>query len=168
MVSCNDMPAIQISEILRFWRTWVTGAAIVLSVIPRGKISSCFVKQIWIFVTVHCLFWLQVKFVAILLSVCHITHGECRKCHGCWKSEWYTTLFHHKDIDPFANYIKKKMCMQIGPFIIIFSVVSSTLLIFPSNTKTLLNNKGKEHCLHCYSFAWRWNLLNFVALPKPW
>lgn len=107
MVSCNDMPAIQISEILRFWRTWVTGAAIVLSVIPRGKISSCFVKQIWIFVTVHCLFWLQVKFVAILLSVCHITHGECRKCHGCWKSEWYT-LFHHKDIDPFVNYIKKK------------------------------------------------------------
>ncbi len=103
---------------------------------------------------------------AILLGVCHISHGECRKCHGCWKSEWYTKLLHHKDIHPFASNIKKQAKSSQWHFLIIFPVVSSTLLIFPSNTKMLLNNKSKEHRLHCYSFAWRWNLLNFVALPK--
>lgn len=85
---------------------------------------------------------------------------------GSWND--IQSFFHHKDIHPFASYIKTKsnLCVQIEHFLVIFSMVSSTLLIFPSNTKTRLNNKSKEHRLYCYSIAWSWNLLNFVALPK--
>lgn len=67
MASCSDMPAIQIKQLLKFWLTLVTGCAIVLSVIARGKISSCFVKQKCISVTVYCLLWLALSWIAIIL-----------------------------------------------------------------------------------------------------
>lgn len=114
MASCSDMPAFQMSQLLWFWLTWVTGCAVVLSVIPRGKISLCFFKQKCIFVTVYCLFWLVLSWIAmILMGVCHISHGESRKYHGCRKLEWYTKLLHHKDIYPFTSCIKACRLNQI-------------------------------------------------------